>query len=125
MPKRTNNFQRLVVLINGCLEKGAKVSESALLQDKITDEPREVDILIETHTPGYPVTIAIEVIDRNRRAGTPWVEQMHKKHEALDTHMLVLGCLKVASEAQFSCPGFGPYLHLATQYLGTLSGCSA
>jgi len=61
----------LVVLINGCLEKGAKVSESALLQDKITDEPREVDILIETHTPGYPVTIAIEVIDRNRRAGTP------------------------------------------------------
>ncbi len=77
-------------MINGCLEKGAKVSESALLQDKITDEPREVDILIETHTPGYPVTIAIEVIDHNRRAGTPWVEQMHKKHEALDTHMLVL-----------------------------------
>ena len=64
-------------MINGCLEKGAKVSESALLQDKITDEPREVDILIETHTPGYPVTIAIEVIDRNRRAGTPWVEEMH------------------------------------------------
>src|SRR5712691_10112616 len=39
--------------------------------------------------------------------------------------ILKLGCLKVAAEAQFSCPGFGPPLHLAAQYLGTLIGCSA
>jgi hypothetical protein len=37
---------------------------------------------------------------------------------------LDLGCLKVAAEAQFPCPEFGPRSHLAVQYLGTLIGCS-
>ena len=31
-----------------------------------------------------------------------------------------LGCLKVAAEAQFSCPQFGPHVHRPISYLGTL-----
>jgi hypothetical protein len=31
-----------------------------------------------------------------------------------------LGCLKVAAEAQFSCPQFGPHAHRPISYLGTL-----
>ncbi len=38
---------------------------------------------------------------------------------------LRLGCLKMATEAQFCCPGFGPRCPPTIQYLGTLSGCSA
>src|SRR5713101_5943411 len=41
-------------------------------------------------------------------------------------HILWLGCLKVASRAQFSYPGFGPrYPPTTTQYLGQLIGFSA
>ena len=36
-----------------------------------------------------------------------------------------LGCLKMASQAKFSCPEFGPHSTPAVQYLGTLIGCSA
>ena len=36
-----------------------------------------------------------------------------------------IGCLKVAAEAQFSCPEFGPRAYPTVQYLGTLIGCSA
>jgi hypothetical protein len=36
-----------------------------------------------------------------------------------------LGCLKVASRDQFSCPGFGPRSHSTPQYLGQLMGFSA
>jgi hypothetical protein len=38
---------------------------------------------------------------------------------------LNLGCLKVASRDQFSCPGFGPRSHPPPQYLGQLMGFSA
>jgi len=37
----------------------------------------------------------------------------------------ILGCLKVASRDQFSCPGFGPRSHSTPQYLGQLMGFSA
>jgi len=33
---------------------------------------------------------------------------------------LILGCLKVAAEAQFSCPQFGPHALRPISYLGTL-----
>ena len=33
-----------------------------------------------------------------------------KQHYLLTQVFLMLGCLKVASEAQFSCPGFGPHV---------------
>jgi hypothetical protein len=36
-----------------------------------------------------------------------------------------LGCLKVPSKAQFSCPGFGPREPPSPQYLGQLIGFSA
>ncbi len=31
-----------------------------------------------------------------------------------------IGCLKVAAEAHFSCPQFGPHAHRPISYLGTL-----
>lgn len=90
MPRRSNLFQRLVLLINGSLAGDARVLESAMVTDKISGKPREVDVLITTNASGYEVHIAIEVVARGRRADTPWVESMHSKHSSLPTDKLIL-----------------------------------
>ena len=45
--------------------------------------------------------------------------------DLVDTVQYGVGCLKVASSAQFSCPGFGPRSSPTPQYLGQLMGFSA
>lgn len=99
MPKRSNQFQRLVLLINSCLAGDAQVIESAMLKDKITGESREVDVLISTNVSGYIVDIAVEVVARGRKADTPWVESMYSKHSSLPTNKLIL-----VSEKGFTLP---------------------
>ena len=99
MPRRTNQFQRLITLINASLAGHAKVVESAMLTDKATGEQREVDVLITTSASGYEVNIAIEVVAHKRKAGTPWVESMHSKHSSLETDKVIL-----VSESGFSAP---------------------
>jgi hypothetical protein len=90
MPRRTNTFQQLILLINASLADGAMVEESAMLLDSVTDEPREVDILITAQAGAYTVKIAIEVVGRSRKADTPWVESMRAKHSNLPTNKLIL-----------------------------------
>src|SRR5215208_1542277 len=90
MPKRSNRFQRLVVLLNTCLAADTKVIESALVLDKVTGEEREVDIWISPSAAGHTVNIAIEVIGRSRKASVGWVEEMHSKHATLPTDKLIL-----------------------------------
>jgi len=90
MPQRSNAFQKLVFLINGSLQESGEVVESALLTDKVTGEKREVDILLSSSVATYPIFIGLEVIDRNRKAGVQWVEQMHSKHLTLPTDKLIL-----------------------------------
>ena len=58
--------------------------------DKETGEEREVDILLKSKFGDYSVLLSIEVIDRSRRAGSGWVEEMSGKHKALPTDKLVL-----------------------------------
>ena len=90
MPKRSNQFQRLVLLINRCLAGNAQVIESAMLKDKITGESREVDVLISTDLSVYKVDIAVEVVARARKADATWVESMYAKHSDLPTDKLIL-----------------------------------
>ncbi len=90
MPKRSNQFQRLVLLINSCLAGNAQVIESAMLKDKVSGESREVDVLISTNVSGYKVDIAIEVVARKRKADATWVESMYAKHSHLPTDKLIL-----------------------------------
>lgn len=90
MPKRSNQFQRLVTLINGCLHESGKVVESALLAEKTSGAEREVDVLISIEIADYTVNISFEVRDRARKADISWIEEMHAKHEHLPTDKLVL-----------------------------------
>lgn len=90
MPKRSNDFQKLVLLINACLQKSGQVNESVLLIDNTTGEKREVDIVLSSSIADYAVNISVEVIDRKRKADVQWVEQMYAKHCTLSTNKLVL-----------------------------------
>src|SRR5687767_13471278 len=91
MPKRTNEFQRLILLIERQLaEDGATVCESRLLTDAVTGEAREVDVVIEVRNGPRFLLVGIECVDGRRRATRPWVEQMIAKHEHLPVNQTIL-----------------------------------
>lgn len=111
MPKRTNEFQSLIALIETQLAPtGAKVTESALLRDR-AGRSREVDILIETEVSGKPLAIAVECRDQHRPADQIWVDQLKGKYGDLPVHRIVAvsnsgftqGALDAADAAKILC----------------------
>jgi hypothetical protein len=90
MPKRSNDFQRLVYLVRLNLADGAKVTESKLMRDRLTKRFREVDVVIEGHVGQQPVVVSIECRDHKRVADVTWIDTMKAKHERLNTHALLL-----------------------------------
>jgi hypothetical protein len=100
MPKRTNDFQKLIRMLTQLLGDNAVVEELKMLTDLVSGEPREVDIYAEGIFAGHTVNIAIECRDHKRRQGVRWVEQMHSKHERLPTNLLIL-----VSSSGFTGPG--------------------
>lgn len=90
MPKRSNEFQKLVYLVRVNLAAGATVTESKMLQDRLTGQEREVDVCVEGVVGSTPVNVCIECCDRSRSADVTWVEAMKAKHERLPTHALIL-----------------------------------
>jgi hypothetical protein len=90
MPKRSNDFQRLIYLVRVNLAAGAKVTESKMLRDRRTKAFREVDVVVEGSVGGQPVRVCVECRDHKRVADVQWVEQMKAKHERLDTNALLL-----------------------------------
>ena len=49
MPKRTNEFQSLIYLIQSQLTKDATVTESGMLVDKDTGDLAEVDVVVRAY----------------------------------------------------------------------------
>jgi hypothetical protein len=91
MPPRTNTFQAIVAILHRHLMGDAAVEESALLENRLTHERREVDVVIRTEVPvGYPVVISVEATRRRRKATVEWVEQLVEKHRFLPTDKLIL-----------------------------------
>ena len=90
MPGRTNQFQRLIAVIQSHFDCGSTVSESYMLSDTITGTKREVDVVVSGRVGPHPVTISIECRDRTRPADVTWVEEMHAKHSRLPTNVLAL-----------------------------------
>lgn len=100
MPKRTNEFQKLIKLLESQLaSENVKIEESKLLRDKRSGEPREIDILIQTEINGHSISIAVECTDRTRKAGTPWIEQLKGKYDALPVDKVI-----AVSKSGFSKP---------------------
>lgn len=90
MPKRSNDFQRLIYLVRVNLADGAKVTESKMMRDRLTKRFREVDVVIEGVVGHQPVVVAIECRDHKRVADVTWIDMMKTKHDRLNTHALLL-----------------------------------
>jgi hypothetical protein len=91
LPKRSNEFQKLVYLIQEQMKDrpDTVVTESKMLVDWVTGMEREVDIVVACKSNNVPFTLAFECRGRSDKAAIDWVEQMLKKHEHL-SHKLVL-----------------------------------
>lgn len=90
MPKRSNTFQRLALLVHEQLGDGWKVNESHMFADLITGDQCEVDIVAQTTVGTYSMFLSIECRDHSRPADVLWIEGVAKKHEHLPTSKLVL-----------------------------------
>jgi hypothetical protein len=90
MPKRTNEFQQLIYSIQHQLASGAVVTESKILIDVKTNEPTEVDIVVESTIGEIPLVIGIECTAERRPATVEWVREMIGKHANLKIHKTVL-----------------------------------
>jgi hypothetical protein len=92
MPKRTNEFQQLVYLIQEQLRDRPEttVTESKYLKDRNTGKKREVDIVVECTVNGVPFVIAFECHDGKRSPTIEWVERMVKKHEHLSDKLVLV-----------------------------------
>ncbi len=90
MPKRSNDFQRLIYLVRLNLSEGAKVTESKMMRDRLTKRHREVDVVIDGKVGSQRVVVSVECRDHQRAADVTWVDMMKSKHDRLDTHVLLL-----------------------------------
>lgn len=98
MPKRSNDFQRLIYLVRLNLANGAEVKESHLMRDRQTKRFREVDVVIRGTVGTQPVIVSIECRDHKRVADVTWIDTMKSKHERLDTNVLLLASSKGFTE---------------------------
>ncbi len=107
MPKRSNQFQRLVTLLHERLDKNWTVVESEMLIHTLSGEEREVDIVCRSKLGDHEIIVSIECTDTKRPAGSPWVESMKTKHDFLPTSKLILwsgqGFSKPALELAQKC----------------------
>ncbi len=67
MPARTNDFQRLVALVERAFAgKDAKITESAMVIAPGFGSLREIDVLVETKAGQHALKIAVEAKDHGR-----------------------------------------------------------
>lgn len=92
MPKRSNWFQSLIRIIESHLApENAKVTESAMLKDFVTEADREVDILIETRSGTHEIILAVECVGATTRpVDVTWVEKIACKHQHLPIDRSIL-----------------------------------
>lgn len=84
MPKRSNEFQKLIRLIEERVApSGAIVEESAMIPDNHDGTLREVDVLVRIPAGDREIRIGIECRDHKRKADLHWIEQMKTKYETL------------------------------------------
>lgn len=84
MPKRSNDFQTLVKVIQDALAAvdGATVTESAMLPEP-DGTLREVDILLERRVSDIQLRVAIECRDRSRKSDVEWIDGLIGKYRNL------------------------------------------
>jgi hypothetical protein len=90
VPKRSNEFQRLIKKIYDQLAPaGAKVTESAELSERGAKKKREVDVLVEGEFAGTAIKMAIECRDRSRKNDVEWIDGLIGKYRDIDVQRVI------------------------------------
>ena len=90
MPRRSNDFQRMIAEIYRQLAPtGARVSESALVRELSSGSYREVDVLIEHVVVDTDVVIAVECRDRRRPSDLVWIDELIGKYAHLPVDRVI------------------------------------
>jgi hypothetical protein len=119
VPKRTNEYQKLVLAINKHLaSSNAIVTESKMLYDPVSEQDREIDILIEDNSGPYKLTIGIECTAKSRPIGVSVIEQLITKHKNVGIQKIVIvsksgftvSAQKFAEKMQIDAISFGQAL---------------
>lgn len=91
MPARTNNFQKLVKVINHSLAPtDAKITESAMLYDPESETNREIDILIESNLLNCNIKIGIECTSISRPLDVRAIESFREKHRKVGINQTIV-----------------------------------
>lgn len=81
MPKRTNEFQELVTLIQEAVApKGAKVTASAMVPSPSSGQLREIDVLVEHPGGRQALKVAVEAKDEKRKFDATKIEAIIGKY---------------------------------------------
>ena len=83
MPKRSNEFQRLVAMLTMLKSDGATVHESVEVMEIASQERREVDVVAFGKVAGHQSAVFIECRDWKRPQDVQWVEQARTKFDDL------------------------------------------
>jgi hypothetical protein len=90
VPKRTNDFQALIALVERQLAaSGVRVVESEMLADRLTGELREVDVCVHATVSGKDVMLALECRDHKRKADQIWIDTLRGKYANLPVDKVI------------------------------------
>jgi hypothetical protein len=106
-----------LVISNGNYAPYGGMSSAVFLFSKARGKFVKDEKLTQLASENMTVTVnkKLKYIETFTKSGCCWHQKVR----------YCLGCLKEASRAQFSCPGFGPRSPPTPQYLGQLIGFSA
>ncbi|MDW7549821.1 restriction endonuclease [Pseudoalteromonas peptidolytica] len=91
MPKRTNEYQKLILAINKHFaSESATVTESAMLYDPSSEQDREIDILIEQKESGYDFKIGVECTTVKRPLTVGKLDEIIAKHKECGINKTVI-----------------------------------
>jgi hypothetical protein len=91
MPKRTNDYQKLVLAVNmHFASKSAKVTESAMLYDASSEQDREIDILLEDDIGGIKILVGVECTAGKRPLTVAKLDEIIAKHKDCGVNKTVI-----------------------------------
>ena len=83
--KKGRKFELLIqTLEKHALSKNGTIISPGHLNDKITNQLREVDILIESKIGNSNISIILECRDRKAIQDSTWIEQLYSKLKDLN-----------------------------------------
>lgn len=90
MPRRTNEFQKLIKRIYQQLQgSGKEITESAMLKERDGIVEREIDILMKETTVGVQINIAVECRGGKNKHDIEWIDGLIGKYIDLPVNKVI------------------------------------